>query len=82
MVIGKIEQLTTAPKEKSYNETEEESLKLMVLIARVHGHVEGIADSVKWATKEHIEELLREVARELGEIQTLERSNRLDFSKT
>lgn len=69
-------------KEKSYEETEEESLKLMVLIARVHGRIDAIASSVKWCTKEYTEEQLKEVSKEIGEIQKLERSRRLDFSAT
>lgn len=71
-----------SPKEKSYNETEEDSLKLMVLIARVHGKIDAIASSVKWCTREYTEEQLKKVSDDLGEIQKLERSNRLDFSKT
>jgi hypothetical protein len=69
-------------KEKDIVETKVESLTLMCKIARVHGRVEGIIMGLKYSDMEFIEKSLRKVARELGEIQKLERSNRLDFPKT
>lgn len=68
-------------KEKSYNETEVDSLKLMVKIAQVHGRIDGIVDCLKWADRGELERLLRKVSRDMTVIAKMERSSRLDFSK-